>query len=135
AASTCRRASASSWRWPAPTWPTRRASCSTKPPVQSIQPPRHAWRGHSRACRMGARRSPSPTGWRRRPPPPRGWGSMADGGGGGAEGVLVFEAGRLVEQGRHDDLVHRGGVYAGLHASWLDATAAGVATESAVTGA
>ena len=42
-----------------------------------------------------------------------------------ADWVLVFEAGRLVEQGRHDDLVDRGGVYAGLHASWLDATAAG----------
>jgi putative ABC transport system ATP-binding protein len=48
--------------------------------------------------------------------------------------VLVFEAGRLVEQGRHDDLIGRGGVYAGLHASWLDATSAGVATEAAAAG-
>jgi ATP-binding cassette subfamily B protein len=41
-----------------------------------------------------------------------------------ADWVLVFDHGRLVEQGRHDDLVERGGVYARLHASWLDATAA-----------
>jgi putative ABC transport system ATP-binding protein len=36
--------------------------------------------------------------------------------------VLVFQASRLVEQGHHDDLLRRHGVYAGLHASWLDAT-------------
>ena len=45
-----------------------------------------------------------------------------------ADWVLVFDGGRLVEQGRHDDLVRAGGVYAGLHASWLDATSAGVAS-------
>jgi ATP-binding cassette subfamily B protein len=48
-----------------------------------------------------------------------------------AEWVLVFEGGRLVEQGRHDDLVAGGGVYAGLHASWLDATSASVASPAA----
>jgi ATP-binding cassette, subfamily B, bacterial len=32
--------------------------------------------------------------------------------------VLVFDAGRLVERGRHEDLVDAGGVYARLHASW-----------------
>ena len=32
--------------------------------------------------------------------------------------VLVFDAGRLVERGRHEDLVDAGGVYAQLHASW-----------------
>lgn len=39
--------------------------------------------------------------------------------------IFVFDRGRLVEQGSHDELVAAGGVYAGLHASWLDATAAG----------
>ena len=39
-----------------------------------------------------------------------------------ADWVLVFQASRLVEQGHHDDLLRRHGVYAGLHASWLDAT-------------
>ncbi len=37
--------------------------------------------------------------------------------------VLVFDQGRLVERGAHRDLVLEGGVYARLHASWLDATA------------
>jgi ATP-binding cassette, subfamily B, bacterial len=41
-----------------------------------------------------------------------------------ADWVLVFDGGRLFEQGRHDDLVAAGGVYARLHASWLDATSA-----------
>jgi ATP-binding cassette, subfamily B, bacterial len=41
-----------------------------------------------------------------------------------ADWVLVFDQGRLVEQGVHADLVEAGGVYAALHASWLDATAA-----------
>jgi putative ABC transport system ATP-binding protein len=45
-----------------------------------------------------------------------------------ADRVLVFDGGRLVEQGRHDDLVRAGGVYAGLHASWLDATSASLAS-------
>ena len=35
-----------------------------------------------------------------------------------ADDVLVFDAGRVVERGRHRDLVLAGGVYAGLHASW-----------------
>jgi putative ABC transport system ATP-binding protein len=36
-----------------------------------------------------------------------------------AERVLVFDQGRVVEDGRHDELVAKGGVYAGLFASWL----------------
>jgi putative ABC transport system ATP-binding protein len=40
-----------------------------------------------------------------------------------ADTVLVMDGGRLVEQGTHDELVGAGGVYAGLHASWLDTTA------------
>jgi putative ABC transport system ATP-binding protein len=36
-----------------------------------------------------------------------------------ADLVVVFDAGRIVEQGRHADLVAAGGVYAGLHSSWL----------------
>jgi ATP-binding cassette, subfamily B, bacterial len=35
-----------------------------------------------------------------------------------ADEVLVLDAGRLVERGRHTDLLARGGVYARLHASW-----------------
>lgn len=41
-----------------------------------------------------------------------------------ADRILVFEAGRLVEDGSHDDLVAAGGAYARLWARWLDATAA-----------
>jgi ATP-binding cassette, subfamily B, bacterial len=35
-----------------------------------------------------------------------------------ADEVLVFDDGRVVERGRHDDLVRAGGVYAALHADW-----------------
>ncbi len=35
-----------------------------------------------------------------------------------ADDVLVFDAGRVVERGRHGDLVAAGGVYARLHHSW-----------------
>jgi putative ABC transport system ATP-binding protein len=35
-----------------------------------------------------------------------------------ADDVLVFDAGRVVERGRHRDLVGTGGVYSRLHASW-----------------
>jgi putative ABC transport system ATP-binding protein len=41
-----------------------------------------------------------------------------------AQWILVFDRGRLVEQGSHDDLLAADGVYASLYASWLDATAA-----------
>ena len=37
----------------------------------------------------------------------------------------MFDLGRLVEHGTHGDLLAAGGVYAGLYASWLDATSAG----------
>jgi len=36
-----------------------------------------------------------------------------------ADRVLVFDQGRLVEDGHHDELVKAGGVYARLHASWV----------------
>lgn len=36
-----------------------------------------------------------------------------------ADRVLVFDQGRLVEDGHHRDLVAAGGVYARLHASWV----------------
>ncbi len=36
-----------------------------------------------------------------------------------ADRILVFDAGRLVEDGAHADLVDAGGVYARLHASWI----------------
>ena len=41
-----------------------------------------------------------------------------------AQSILVFDRGRLVEQGTHGDLLATGGVYASLYASWLDATTA-----------
>jgi ATP-binding cassette, subfamily B, bacterial len=39
-----------------------------------------------------------------------------------ADEVLVFDEGRLVERGRHGDLVMAGGVYAALHADWQGST-------------
>jgi putative ABC transport system ATP-binding protein len=39
-----------------------------------------------------------------------------------ADQILVFDHGRLVEAGSHDQLLAAGGVYAALHAAWLDAT-------------
>ena len=39
-----------------------------------------------------------------------------------ADLVLVVDAGEVVEQGTHADLVAAGGVYAGLYASWLGNT-------------
>ena len=36
-----------------------------------------------------------------------------------AETVFVFDQGQIVERGTHDQLVARGGVYAGLYGSWL----------------
>jgi putative ABC transport system ATP-binding protein len=39
-----------------------------------------------------------------------------------ADLVVVFDRGRIVELGHHDDLVGRSGVYAGLHASWIGNT-------------
>lgn len=45
-----------------------------------------------------------------------------------ADRVLVFDAGRLVEDGSHDELVDAGGVYSRLHASWVaQASLGGVA--------
>lgn len=40
----------------------------------------------------------------------------------GADVVLVFDQGRIVERGTHDTLVAGGGVYAGLYESWLGNT-------------
>jgi len=42
-----------------------------------------------------------------------------------ADLVLVFDAGRVVESGHHDELVALGGVYGGLYDSWLGNTRAG----------
>jgi ATP-binding cassette subfamily B protein len=39
-----------------------------------------------------------------------------------ADRVFVFDHGRIVEQGTHDELVARGGVYAALYDSWLGNT-------------
>ncbi|MGH3442099.1 MAG: ABC transporter ATP-binding protein [Nitriliruptorales bacterium] len=40
-----------------------------------------------------------------------------------ADEVLVFDQGRLVQRGQHDDLLAGGGVYAALHADWSLGTA------------
>jgi ATP-binding cassette subfamily B protein len=42
-----------------------------------------------------------------------------------ADVVLVFDRGRLVEQGSHAELVARGGIYTRLHAAWIRNTRAG----------
>ncbi len=42
-----------------------------------------------------------------------------------ADLVFVFDQGRVIERGRHDELVAAGGVYARLHATWLGATREG----------
>jgi ATP-binding cassette subfamily B protein len=43
----------------------------------------------------------------------------------GADRVLVFDRGRLVQDGSHDELVSQPGRYRELHESWLGSTAAG----------
>ncbi|MFT4187271.1 MAG: ABC transporter ATP-binding protein [Aeromicrobium sp.] len=43
-----------------------------------------------------------------------------------ADRVLVFDAGRLVEDGSHADLVDAGGVYTRLHTSWVAQATLGV---------
>ena len=42
-----------------------------------------------------------------------------------ADLVLVFDGGRIVEQGTHAELVAAGGTYAALYRSWLGNTGAG----------
>ncbi|MGI9599121.1 MAG: ABC transporter ATP-binding protein [Acidimicrobiales bacterium] len=42
-----------------------------------------------------------------------------------ADVVLVFDGGRLVEHGSHDDLVASGGIYSGLHRAWIGNTRSG----------
>ena len=39
-----------------------------------------------------------------------------------ADRVIVFDAGRVVQDGTHDQLVTEGGVYGALHASWIGNT-------------
>ena len=39
-----------------------------------------------------------------------------------ADLVLVFDAGRIVQVGHHDDLVAVDGIYRGLHESWIGNT-------------
>jgi ATP-binding cassette, subfamily B, bacterial len=42
-----------------------------------------------------------------------------------ADEVLVFDQGRIVERGRHEELVDAGGVYGRLHESWRAGTSSG----------
>ncbi len=48
-----------------------------------------------------------------------------------ADQILVMDRGRLVEVGAHAELLGRGGVYARLHGSWLDASSAAQGRSSA----
>ena len=64
----CRRGSASSSRWPAPSSSPRTCCCSTRPPPRSTRRPRppSSAAGDRVTSRGGAPRSSSRTGWRRR---------------------------------------------------------------------
>jgi len=48
-----------------------------------------------------------------------------------ADSVLVFDRGRIVERGRHAELLARGGIYARLYQSWLGNTRTDLADERA----
>ena len=48
-----------------------------------------------------------------------------------ADLVLVFDQGRLVEQGSHAELVARGGIYSGLHRAWIGNTRSATAPDPA----
>jgi putative ABC transport system ATP-binding protein len=50
-----------------------------------------------------------------------------------ADLVLVFDRGRLVEQGSHAELVDAGGTYTRLHQSWLGTTRSAVTSSSIAT--
>ena len=43
-----------------------------------------------------------------------------------ADRIVVLEQGRIAEQGTHDDLLARGGLYAELHAAWQQGIARGI---------
>lgn len=47
-----------------------------------------------------------------------------------ADLVLVFDAGRLAEQGTHAELVASGGIYAGLHRAWIGNTRSSAVTDN-----
>lgn len=102
AASRCRRASASSSRWPAPTSPTRTCSSWTRRRPPSTRPPRSGSSGRWTVTRG---RTAISIAHRL---------STAE----AADEVIVFEAGRIVQRGPHAALVAVPGVYADLHASW-----------------
>lgn len=46
-----------------------------------------------------------------------------------AQLVVVFDAGRIVELGPHDELVQAGGTYARLYESWIGNTRSGAMTQ------
>lgn len=50
-----------------------------------------------------------------------------------ADQILVFDHGRLVEAGTHEQLLGASGVYAALHAAWLDATSSSADTSLLTT--
>ena len=107
AASRCRRASASSSRWPAPTSPT--PTCSLLDEATSAVDPATEVR-LARALE-GVTRGRTAVSIAHRL-------STAE----AADEVLVFDRGRIVQRGPHAELVAQPGVYADLYASWTSGT-------------
>ena len=90
----CRPGSASSWRWPGPSWSTPTCCCSTRPPPRSTRPPRPPCSRRATGSRPGAPRSSSRTGWPRRP---------------GRTGSSCSTAAGSSRTGRHAELLAAGG--------------------------
>ena len=95
----CRPGSASSSRWPGPSWPTPTCCCSTRPPRRWTRPPRRpCW---PRRTVVTARRTAFVVAHR--------LATAAR-----ADRIVVLDGGRIVEQGSHEELLAAGGRYRAL---------------------